>query len=205
MGDLDEDLALARLADGLLGELPVVVGRQADGPVREADGSVRAHAGVAAGAGPTCGRAERAAPGRDRDVREALGALARRTDVLLGHQALEQRRERLDDEEVDDRRDGHERDQGVEEMAVVELRVVDREGQVAEVRLAADGSDDRRHEVRDHGRDERPERCADHDRDGEIHEVAPQQEIPEALHLPPPGLSATCSAGAGRPRRNPCA
>jgi hypothetical protein len=63
------------------------------------------------------------------------------------------------------------------------VRAVDRERQVAEVRRAADGRDQRRDEVRHEGCDERREGRADHDCHGQIDQIASQQEVPEASDL----------------------
>ena len=80
-----------------------------------------------------------------------------------------------------DRRDDEERDERVEEVAVGEAAVVDREGEVAEVRLAADGGDQRRDDVLDERVDDGRERGADDDRDGEVDEVPAQDEAAEFL------------------------
>jgi hypothetical protein len=95
---------------------------------------------------------------------------------------LEQQRHRLDDEEVDDRGDHQEGEQRVQEVAVGKARAVDREGQAAEVGLAADrryqGSDEVAHDRAHQG----AEGAADDHRDGQVDEVAAQHELPESLH-----------------------
>ena len=65
--------------------------------------------------------------------------------------------------------------------AVPEDRVVDRERQPAEVRLADDHRDDRHDQIVDERGDERREREAHHQRDGELDEVAAQEKVPELL------------------------
>ena len=59
--------------------------------------------------------------------------------------------------------------------------VVDREREVAEVRLADDHRDDRHDQAVDERRDERCEREAQHERDGELDEVAAHEEVSEFL------------------------
>jgi hypothetical protein len=63
--------------------------------------------------------------------------------------------------------------------------VVDGEGEVAEVGLAADGRDQRGDQVCHQGGHQGCEREADDDRDGEVDEIAAEQELLEAAHLGP--------------------
>src|SRR5579885_2543210 len=84
-------------------------------------------------------RAEGAAAGVERDLAQALGALLRRrVERRLAARELDQRVHRQHDEVVDHGGDDDERDDGVDEVAVEELAVIDREGELREVRLAAD-------------------------------------------------------------------
>src|SRR4029078_11271193 len=81
-------------------------------------------------------RAEGAAPGTDRDLTQAVRALAGRlVDRRLGAPARHERVHRLHDEEEDDRGDDDERDQRIEERAVEKVALGDRESEVAEARL----------------------------------------------------------------------
>ena len=66
--------------------------------------------------------------------------------------------------------------------------MVDREVEAGEVGLAAQGGDERSHQVLDEGGDDGGERKSDHDRDGEVDHVAAQQKRPEPLHLVPPSV-----------------
>ena len=75
---------------------------------------------------------------------------------------------------------------GVKERSVLERAVVDRERQAGEVRLAADRRDERRDQVGDDGRHDGGERGADDDGDRQVDQVAPGDEVPEALHVHDP-------------------
>src|SRR4051812_31253726 len=105
--------------------------------------------------------------------------LGRRLLVLLA--LREQPVQRADDEEEDDRGDDQERDDRVQEVAVPEDGLVDRELQAAEVRLTTDRRDQRRDDVGHQGGDDGAEGDAEHDRDGEIHDVAAQDELAKLL------------------------
>ena len=94
-----------------------------------------------------------------------------------GHQGVH----RLDDDEEDRRRGRDERDRGRDERAVAEDGVVDREREIAEVRLADDHRDDRHHEIVDERGDERAEREPHHEGHRQLDEVAAHQEVPELL------------------------
>src|SRR5919201_4032088 len=148
------------------------------------------------------GGAERAAPGGDGDVAQALRTLSdrfvdRRLDAPPRHQHVD----RLDDEEEDDGGDHEERDHGVDERPVEEVALVDGEAEAAEVRLAADRGDQRRDEIRDEGADGGGEREADDDADGHVDEVAAKQELLEVLHagsFPTPGARRVSHRSASR-------
>ena len=88
---------------------------------------------------------------------------------------------RLDDEEEHGGPDRDELDHGRDERAVAEHRVVDREGEVAEVGLADDHRDDRHDQVVDERGDHRRERDAHDERDRELDDVAAEQEVLELL------------------------
>ena len=83
----------------------------------------------------------------------------------------------LDDEEEHGGGDRDELDRVGDERAVVEGRVVDREREAPEVRLA----DDHRHDRHDQALDERVdhgrERDPHHERDRQLDDVAPKQEV----------------------------
>ena len=128
-------------------------------------------------------RAERAAARCDRDLAQALGAVARRrVGRRLRARAGDECVHRLDHEEEEDDRDQHEGNQRVQEEPVVEAAAVDRERELREVRLAEDRGDQRGDDVGDERRDHGPEGDADHDSDGHVHEVAAEQECLEVLH-----------------------
>jgi hypothetical protein len=65
----------------------------------------------------------------------------------------------------------------------MEDRSVDREREVAEVRLADDRGDDGHHEVVDRRVDDRRKRKAHDERDREFHDVASEQEVLESLSM----------------------
>ena len=88
---------------------------------------------------------------------------------------------RLDDEEEDGCGDRDELDHVGDEGAVAEHRVVDREGERAEIGLPDHGRDDRHHEVVDERVDDSGEGKSHHERDGELDQTAPHQEILELL------------------------
>src|ERR1019366_8614067 len=81
--------------------------------------------------------------------------------------------------------DDRERQQRVDEGAVGELAAIDGEAERREVRLVADGADDRRDQVGDQGLDNGVEGDADDHRDGQLDEIAPEQELLEAAHGSP--------------------
>src|SRR4051794_28420006 len=103
---------------------------------------------------------------------------------LLGRRLvpLEQPAERYDDQEVDDGGQDRERDQRIEEVAVQELRLVDRERETAEVLRTPDRAEQRSDEVLRQSNDERAERGADDDGHRQVDEVAAQQELSESGH-----------------------
>lgn len=72
----------------------------------------------------------------------------------------------FDDEGEDGGGDRDELDQGGDEDAVEELRMVDAEGEVAEVLFGGDGADDWHDEVGDKGVEDGGEGDAPHERDG---------------------------------------
>jgi hypothetical protein len=88
---------------------------------------------------------------------------------------------RLDDEEEHRRGDRGERDQRVDEVAVAEAAVVDREREAAEVGLADDRRDDRGDQVGDERIDQCDEGDADDERDGQLDDVAAEEELSELL------------------------
>src|SRR5438874_452600 len=83
--------------------------------------------------------------------------LRRRIRGRLLVRAFDHGRVRDHHQEVDDGRDDQERQEHVDEVAVRELAVVDREIERAEVRLAADGGDQGRDQVLDEGGDDAAE------------------------------------------------
>ena len=96
-----------------------------------------------------------------------------------------------------------EREHRVEEGAVVEHGVVDRELQAAEVRLAADRRDQRRDESVDERRHDRAERGADDDGDGEVDDVAAQDELAKLFQhrrVVSPLVSRRCAVSSRFPR-----
>ncbi|HYI74410.1 MAG TPA: hypothetical protein VEW90_04000 [Gaiellaceae bacterium] len=104
-------------------------------------------------------------------------------DLVRGRlgRARHDRVHRLDDEEEDRCCRGDERDQRGDERAVAEDRIVDREGQPAEVGLAEDHRHDRHDQIVDERGDQRGEREADDQCDGELEEVAAQEKVLELL------------------------
>src|SRR6202158_1704703 len=127
--------------------------------------------------GSEVGRAERAAGRCGWNVAEAARAvlhhrrrhrrrLVARPEPHVGHH----------DEEVHDHRDDQEGDHNVDEVAVRELAVVDREGETREVRLAEEGGDQRGDQVLDEGRDECSKSDADDDADRHVDQVAAKQQ-----------------------------
>ncbi|HEV8249670.1 MAG TPA: hypothetical protein VGQ15_06820 [Gaiellaceae bacterium] len=109
--------------------------------------------------------------------------------LVVGHPLLDRRPpaaghhrlDGLDDEEEDGGCDRHELNHVGDERSVAKHGVVDRERQVAEVRLAQDHRDDRHEQVPDERVDHRGEREAHDERHRELHDVAPQQKVPELL------------------------
>ena len=131
--------------------------------------------------GPTPSRAPRCTPGSASPRRRCPSCTwgMPSEPELSGRVPAEpaaEHRHGLDDEEEHGRRDAGEGDQRVQEEAVGEDGVVDREGQAREVRRAEDGRDERREQVVDEARDDRPERDAEDHRDGEVDRVATQRE-----------------------------
>src|ERR1700674_4472146 len=93
--------------------------------------------------------AERAAPGADRDLALALGALlCRGVGRRLLSRACQRRCVGDYDEEIDDGGDDDERYDRVDEVPVEELAVVDSEGQSPKVWLAEERGDKRSHQDR---------------------------------------------------------
>ena len=93
---------------------------------------------------------------------------------------------RLDDNEHG-HRDDDEVHQRVDEVSVQEARLVEREGEGAEVGLAPDGGDQRRDQVLHDGRHRGRERRSEHDGDGQIDQVSLEREFLEFL---PHGLNS---------------
>jgi hypothetical protein len=124
----------------------------------------------------------------DRGLLLALGAAGR------------DRCDRPDDEEEDACCDRHELDHGGDEGSVEELRVVDREGEVAEVGLPEDGTDHRCDDVGDERVQQGGEGDAHHERDRQFDQVSPCEEILELLEhealLPVVRASAVCGRGS---------
>src|SRR5712691_6940109 len=134
------------------------------------------------------GCAVHAALGGDGDLAQALGALAV-SDLLLPLQPGGEPGSGRDEQVVDHGGDDHEGQRGIDKAAVGEMALVDRERQLAEVRLPADGADERRDQVFDQRLDHRVESDADDYRDGKLDEIAAEPELPEAAHAasPPDG------------------
>lgn len=133
--------------------------------------------GVSDGDGLT---AELAAVGGDWDLGEALGA----GFDGGGFGALEAGEQFLygkDEEEVDDEGDDEEVDDGVEEVAVLDGRLMEGEDKIGEVGLTYDGGDKRSDDVFDERFSDRSESCADDDGDGEVDDVAAQDEVAKAF------------------------
>ena len=108
--------------------------------------------------------------------------------------------ERDNDHEIDGGGNRQERDHIVDQVAVQKVALVDGEGEILEVRLAENGSDQRGQDVGDKGFHHCGERGADHDGDRQIDDVAPENKFLETLQnvghsaLPPspgaPGFPA---------------
>jgi hypothetical protein len=127
------------------------------------------------------GGAEGAAVRGERDRAEAFGALACR----LYHRrpgASHECADGLHDEVEDDGRDDDERDECVDERAVEEVAVVNREADVGEVVVAGDGGDQRRDQVSDERGDDRRERDAEDDADCGIDQAAAEQKLFKVAH-----------------------
>ena len=167
-------------------------GRSATRPTpRTRSTSASAAPAATSGATGCCRRARRA---RARPVRRTpaggqqvadLGQQPRSSDGA-GVSSASPRRSASDvhrhhDDEVDGRGDDHEVDQRGDRRAVDDLRAVDGDAGVAEVRRAADRADDAADEVGRERRHDGAERRADDDRDGEVDDVAAHEEVAEAL------------------------
>ena len=88
-----------------------------------------------------------------------------------------EQRPRLHDEEEDREGNEHERDDGVDEVAVHEAAPVDSEGEPAEVRRLDHRCDERGQEVGDERTHDGAEGRADHDADRQIDGIPAEQEL----------------------------
>ena len=86
-----------------------------------------------------------------------------------------------DEEEVDDEGDDEEVDHGVEEIAVLDGRVVDGADKIGEVGLTYDGGYKRSDDVFDERFGDSCESRADDDGDSEVDDVAAQDEVAKAF------------------------
>ena len=130
--------------------------------------------------------------GTDRGLRLLGGLWVARASAFIG----------ADDEEVEDEGDDQERDDRVDERAVADFAVVDREGQGREVRLTADGRDERGDDVLDKRVDDLGERGADDNRDRQVEDVAAQDERLELIDQTSP-CSPSPRLAAWRPATLP--
>jgi hypothetical protein len=112
---------------------------------------------------------------------------ARRDRRRLGGRPpeLAELRRRQHDDVVDRRRDGDERDQRVEKIAVGERAAVQGEAQRAEVRLAEDRGDQRCEQVFHQSGDDGAERAADDDRDRQVDHVSAGKKCSESFEHGP--------------------
>src|SRR5579859_1418893 len=127
-----------------------------------------------------------AAPGGYGDLAEALGAaLGGRDGCCFGAtQSLGACRDLVDGHdhsEVDGAGDHKERNDRVEEVAILDLAAMEFEDQIAEVRLADDGREQRVQDVANQRGDDGAEGRAQNDRDGQVDDVAAKNEVPESL------------------------
>ena len=114
------------------------------------------------------------------NLAEAFGALfGRRIRRRIFARAFDKEVHRLHHKKEDGCGNDEERDNGVEEMSVLDLASVDRIHKPAEVRHSRDPRDKRRHDVEDERVDDGTKGCADDDTDREGDDVAAKQELLE--------------------------
>src|SRR5207237_1649796 len=87
-------------------------------------------------------------------------------------------------QEVDDGRDDEEVQRGVHEVPVQEPAAMDGKGEVGEIRLRAQGGDERGDEVLDQGMDHVPEGHADDDPHRQVDDVPAQHKGLEIVEKP---------------------
>ena len=138
--------------------------------------------------------AELAAGGGEGDVAEALSAglggdgLGCGCSLEFGDEVIGGR----NDEEVDDRGQHEEGDEGVEEVAVGDCASVDVEDEGGEVWFADYGCDEGSDDVFDERVDDGAEGCADDDGYGEVEDVAAEDEVAKAFDQ---GNLLSCEVG----------
>jgi hypothetical protein len=127
--------------------------------------------------------AVRAALGGGRNVAEALGTGfgGRRGGGYRFLELIQQRIQGENDQKIYRGRDQQERDERVEEVAILDLSAVDIKDQRGEVRLVDDGRDQRGNDVGHQRSDNGAESSADYDGYGEVDDIAAKDEVSKAF------------------------